>query len=141
MKKFTKILALSLALIMSVMMLASCAIFGAKPAKDPEKAKDALKDNDYNVQLIDDKDALEGYAEMNECGKLTAVVVGANEDEEFISILYFEDASDAKKAYEDSKEELKEMQEEDDDYKDYVCGRSGKMVWMASSKDAVKAAK
>ena len=59
MKKFTKILALSLALIMSVMMLASCALFAPKPAKDPEKAEKALKDNKYDVMLVDDEKQLE----------------------------------------------------------------------------------
>ena len=47
MKKFTKILALTLVVIMSVMVLASCAV----PAKDPEKAKEALEDAGYDVTI------------------------------------------------------------------------------------------
>ncbi len=146
MKKLTKILALSLALIMSVMMLASCSIFGAKPAKDFEDAKKALEDNDYDI----------GYADKNLDGDPEARIYASKKDE-FITIYWYKDVADAKDAYKDAKEDLKKMKEDlkamqddlnEDDYKgyeeeldNYVIGRSGKMVWMASSKNAVKAAK
>ena len=146
MKKFTKILALSLALIMSVMMLASCAIFAAKPAKDPKDAEKALKDNDYTVSLTE----LDEATDDGEIAMLTAY----NKDGEYIYIMWYEDAKSAKEAYADAKEEMKEYEEElkemkgEDGYEEakeefdkIVIGKSGKMVWMASSKDAVKAAK
>ena len=145
MKKFTKILALTLVVIMSVMVLASCAV----PAKDPEKAKEALEDNDYEVRLIDDKKLLDDGVEA----QLTAY----NDDEEYIIIVWYKDAKDAKEAYDDLKEELADAKDDlkdekddmdEDDYKEakekldkMVVGKSGKMFWYASSKAAVRAAK
>ncbi|MBQ9774019.1 MAG: hypothetical protein IJW30_05085 [Clostridia bacterium] len=130
MKKVTKILALSLALIMSLMMLASCGLFQAKPAKDPEDAKKALEDNGYTVYLVEDGDA--------------ATLSASKGTEEYIYIEWFENSDDAKEAYDEAKEEydaLKEAAKELDVDFEMVLGKSGKMVWSASSKDAVKAAK
>lgn len=144
MKKFTKVLALTLVVIMSVLTLVAC----ATPAKDPKDAEKALKDNKYTVNLVE----LDEATKDGEIAMLTAY----NKDDEYITIVWYEDAKSAKEAYNDAKEELKEMKEEleenkdelGDDYKDakealdkMVVGKSGKMVWMASSKDAVKAAK
>ena len=156
MKKFTKILSLSLVLIMTVLMVASCGIFAPKPAKDPGDAEDALKENDYTVTLAENDIALAAMSAAFNCGDLEAAITAFDKDES-ITILYFKDKEDANDFYDDMKEEMdeaeKELKEEkddmdEDDYKElkeeldnYVLGKSGTMVWMASSKDAVKAAK
>ena len=77
MKTFTKILALSLVVILSVMVLASCAV----PAKDPKDAKKALEDNGYQATLIDDKKLLDDDVE--------AQIMAYNDDEEYIIIVWY----------------------------------------------------
>ncbi|MBQ9784375.1 MAG: hypothetical protein IJW29_02635 [Clostridia bacterium] len=145
MKKFTKILALTLVVIMSVLTLVAC----ATPAKEPKDAKKALEDNDYTVSLTE----LDEATDDGEIAMLSAY----NKDGEYIMIVWYEDAKSAKESYNDLKEELKEQEEDLEESKDdlgdeayeeakealdkIVIGKSGKMVWMASSKDAVKAAK
>ena len=79
MKTFTKILALSLVVILSVMVLASCAV----PAKDPKDAKKALEDNGYQATLIDDKKLLDDDVE--------AQIMAYNDDEEYIIIVWYKD--------------------------------------------------
>lgn len=145
MKKFTKIMALTLIVIMSVMTLAAC----AKPAKDPEDAKKALEDNGYTVVLIDEEALLEDDMEA-------ALSAYSKDEKDFIAIVWYKDSDAAKKAYDEAKDELQDLKDEleknkdelGDDYKEsketldnYVVGKSGNMVWTASSKDAVKAAK
>ena len=144
MKKFTKVLALTLVVIMSVLTLVAC----ATPAKDPKDAKKALEDNKYTIVTFSELD------EATDDGVIA--MLAATKKDEYITIAWYEDAKSAKEAYNDAKEELKEMKEELEENKDklgddydeqkealdkMVVGKSGKMVWMASSKDAVKAAK
>ena len=131
MKKLIKLSALALVLIMMVAAFASC----AAPAKDPKDAKKALEDADYEVMLIDDKDALK-YAGVD---GLTAYLSAVNEDEEAIVIYYFEDKDAANDAWEDIEKEVKEIQEEEEDL-EIVVKKSGSMIWYGT-KAAIKAAK
>ena len=127
MKKFTKILALTLVLIMSVALFASC----AAPNKDPEKAKEALEKADYEVLRLD-----EGLDVLYE--GLEAYLMAEDEDgEEGIIIYYFKDSATAKDAWEEVEKEVEEMKEEEPDL---IAKLSGKMIYIGT-KDAIKAAK
>lgn len=127
MKKFTRILALTLVLIMSVALFASC----AAPNKDPEKAKEALEDADYEVLLLDE--GLDAFYEG-----LEAYLMAEDEDgEEVIIIYYFKDSAAAKDAWEEVEKEVEEMKEEEPDL---IAKQSGKMIYIGT-KDAIKAAK
>ena len=58
MKKFVRLMALVLVAVMLCAVLAAC---GGAPAEDPKDAKKALKDNDFDVELMTDKTVLAGY--------------------------------------------------------------------------------
>ena len=88
MKKFTRILALTLVLIMSVTLFASC----AAPNKDPEKAKEALEKNDYEVLLVD-----KGLDALYK-GLEAYLVAADEEDENGLMVYYFESADAANEA-------------------------------------------
>ena len=133
MKKLIKLSALALVLIMMVAAFASC----AAPAKDPKDAKKALEDADYEVMLIDDKDALK-YTGVD---GLTAYLSAMNEDGEGIMIYYFEDKDAANDAWEDIEKAAEEMAEEaEEDDPEITWKKSGSMIWIGT-KAAIKAAK
>ena len=170
MKKFIKIMSLSLALIMSVMMFASCGLFAPKPADDPNEAYEALKDANYEAQLITNESGsglgglisgasmatLKAAFEIDNDVEIDAIVV-ANDSSDMLYIFYFANKDDAKDFEEDREEALKdeiedlEAKEDDMTANDYekamdelestIIGRKGAMVWIANSKDIVKAAK
>lgn len=149
-----KILSLMMVLALAVscmFVFASCGGGGATPNEDPEEAKDALKDADYEVEMIEGE-ALEYAFDYD---GLEAVVAGVKMDAdiediedledledmkiEAVTIFYFEDEDAAKDAFEDIEDEAGDSAEEMG-IEDYVCKQSGKMVWIGT-KAAVKAAK
>ena len=127
MKKFTRILALTLVLIMSVALFASC----AAPNKDPEKAKEALEKNDYEVLLVD-----KGLDALYK-GLEAYLVAADEEDENGLMVYYFESADAANEAWDDMQDEIEEMKKEEEDL---IAKKSGKMIYIGT-KDAIKAAK
>ena len=134
MKKAIKILALSLVLIMSVMVLASC---GA-PNADPDKAIDSLKNHGYSAAKDDTwipaaLKLLGADAETVVTG--TATIDGKAEH---VTIVYFDDADDAKAAWEKVKEYAEDKKEDDDS--DWTVAQSGAMIYWGTSA-GIKAAK
>ncbi len=123
MKTFARVLSLALVAVLLCSALIAC----GKPAKDPKKAVENLKDAGYEASSM-------------EVGGIT-VVTGASEDgKDYVTITYYENKDDAKKAYDEGKEafdELKEAAKEADI--DLVYGKSGKMVYYGT-KAGVKAA-
>ena len=134
MKKAIKILALSLVLIMSVMVLASC---GA-PNADPDKAIASLKDNGYSAA----KDDTWIPAALKLLGADAETVVTGTADidgkAEHVTIVYFDDADDAKAAWEKVKEYAEDKKEDDDS--DWTVAQSGAMIYWGTSA-GIKAAK
>ncbi len=133
MKKFTKVLALTLVLAMSVLLLASC----GTPAKKPSDAVAALKDNGYTAES--DSTIQPGIYAVAGVQGVDVVVTGLKKDGdkwESVKILYFKDKDAAKAAWEavekDAKEEMK-------DNEDLVIKKSGAMIYYGT-KAAVKAA-
>ncbi len=148
MKKFVKILSLSLVAVMLLAMLASCA-----PASDPDKADQALDEKGYIV-VKDTKVIPAIYKALGY--DLDAVVTGAktatdkdsNKTIEYITIYYFANKEDAEKAYEkvksDEKEDKKKNQEKNADAKEastwVSATKSGKMIYFGT-KQGVKDAR
>ena len=86
MKRILKISALTLAMLMMTLALASC--FG--PAADPAKAEAALKENGYAVTMKDGK-LVEAVAMLLGIDDLDAQITAISKEDmdDFITIYYF----------------------------------------------------
>ena len=137
MKKTLRILALTIVSIMLCLTFASC---GA-PNADPDEALKALKENGITWAAKDDRLA-PGVLKVAGVDGVDCVVSGTDKiDGEFahITIIYFDEVADAKDAFE-KVEELSGDDKGDAKDSDWVCKRSGKMIYYGT-KDAIKAAK
>ena len=135
MKNAIKLIALSLVLVMSVMLLASC---GA-PNADPDKAVEALEKNDYFV--TEDDRATPAILLGLGIKDVEVVVTGTakiDDKHEHVTILYFEDAEAAKAAWENA-QKYAEDKEKDEDESDWTIAQSGAMIYWGTSA-AIKAA-
>ena len=96
---------------------------------DPEKAIDALKENDYKAAHDDTvlpfALALLGVKGIDDVVIGTAII---DDKLEHVTVIYFEDADAAKAAWEDVKEyaEDKDKKEEDSDW---TSGKFNNMIW------------
>lgn len=139
MKKFTKILALALVAIMSLVVFAACA-----PNADPVKAEAALKENGYTV--INGSGllfgALAGVKDVD-CvvtGSLLVKGEGDEEDKfEHVTIVYFESEEAAEAAWEKMQDYAAE-DDEDAEESDWTIKLSGAMIYYGTSA-AIKAAR
>lgn len=134
MKKFGKIIALSIAVIMCVALLVACA-----PNSDPDKARKALEDNGYAVTKVNPNVSLGGI-EINLNKDVEWIVSGTKvKDEEHVTIYYYKTAKAASEAWDEMQKEADKKQGDEED-SDWVCEKSGKMIYFGT-KDAVKAAR
>ena len=134
MKKTIKLIAFALVLSLSVITLASC----LPPNLDPEKAVAALKENDY-IAAEDDTLLPLIFAGLG-IKNVDTVVTGTaiiDKKGEHVTIIYFEEAEDAKAAWEKVKEyaEKEDKKEEDSDW---TINKFGKMIWYGTEA-AIKA--
>jgi hypothetical protein len=134
MKKSIRIIALALVAVMMCVTLVACA-----PAKDPADAKAALEDAGYVVTKLDNEGLGKlAFAAFELAGIEGAKnVVSATKDGEHITIFYFEDNAAANAEWEDVQEYATG---EKDEESDWVCKKSGNMIYFGTSA-AVKAAK
>ena len=133
MKKAIKLIALALVLTLSVLTLASC----IPPNSDPDKAIDALKDNDYKA--VHDDTIIPLALKLMGVDDIDDVVTGTkivDDKLEHVTIIYFEDADAAKAAWEDVKEYAEENKDDEDT--DWTIAKFGKMIWYGTE-DAIKA--
>ncbi len=128
-KNILKITALALLAVMLCAMLVAC---GA-PNKDPEKAKEALEDAGYTVILNDG--GLLGDHLLPDGAEATLTAMKG--DDEYISIVYYEDKDALKDAWEDAKEDAEKLKEK---YENIVYKKSGMMIFIGTEQ-AVKDAK
>ena len=138
MKMTIKILAVAMVAIMLCLTLASC---GA-PNSDPDKALEALKENGVTWAGKDDKVA-PGLMKIAGIDGVDCVVSGTGKiDDEYahITIIYFEEAEDAKEEWEDVQKYADDEKDEDAKDSKWVCKKSGKMIYYGT-KNAVAAAK
>lgn len=138
MKKFTKILALALVAIMSLVVFAACA-----PNADPVKAEAALKENGYTV--INLPGLLGGIAGVKDvdCVVTGSLIVEGEGDEddkfEHVTIVYFKNEEAAEAAWEKMQEYAAEDDEDSED-SDWTIKLSGAMIYYGTSA-AIKAAR
>ena len=130
MKKFTKIIALTLVLIMSLAILTSCAV----PNKAPEKAMKALEKNGYDATLID------GVIAANQFKGCEYYIIAGDENDNTLLVYYFRDKNFANEAWDSLDEDAAKAKLEVSEDIDIVMKKSGKMIYFGT-KDAVKAAK
>ena len=128
-KNIIKITALALLTVMICAMLVAC----GGPNADPEKAKEALEDAGYTVILNDG--GLLGDLGLPKGAEATLTAFKG--DDEYISVIYYEDKDALNDAWEDVKKDAEELKEE---YEDIVLKKSGKMIYFGT-KQAVKDAK
>lgn len=138
MKKFAKIAALILVVVMSVALLVACA-----PNSDPDKAGDALKKNGYTTTVVKDAALLSAAELLLGCdrGDIVARVKGSTTDADknfqTVTIYYFRDSAAANKFYDKVKSE---SDKESKDQSNWIVGKSGAMVYYGTDA-AIKAAK
>lgn len=134
MKKYAQLISLALVAVMCVALLASCA-----PASDPDKAVAALKDAGYTA--VKDTNftpaAYKALTGTNISAVVTATKTDDDKNVQSVTIVYFENAKDAKTAYEKLEDK---SNEEKKDESDWVFAKSGKMVYWGT-KTAVKEAR
>ncbi len=135
MKKAIRLLALSLVLVTLVAAFASC----GGPAKNPDDAEAALKENGYVVVksdlLVTTALSVAGVKDVD------SVVSGsATIDDKFetVTILYFEDKDAANEAWENAQKYANDKK--DDKAENWVVKKSGAMIYFGTP-NAVKAAK
>ena len=136
MKKSIRILALAMVTVMLCLTLASC----GGPNTDPDKALESLKDNGISWA---GKDTIVIPLSLGALGvdDIDTVVSGTGEiDGKYahITIVYFKESKDAKDAWE--KVQKYADDKKNDDASDWVCKKSGKMIYFGT-KAAIKAAK
>ncbi len=139
MKKTLRILALAMVTVILTLALVSC----GGPNADPDKAEDALKENDYKTT----NDDTLGPAGLKLVGidNVDCVVTGTAKidgEYEHVTIWYFDEAEDADKAWDKAEEYADKEQDEDEEAKDskWVVKKSGKMIYFGTE-NAIKAAK
>jgi len=131
MKKTIRLIALSLVLVMSALLFASC---GA-PNSDPDKALAALQDNDY-VAVKSEALAVAGLA-LAGIKDVDCVVSGsATIDDKFetVTILYFEDKDAANDAWENAQKYANN--EKDDKADKWIVKKSGAMIYFGTENGA-----
>lgn len=136
MKKFAKIAALALVVVMSLAMLVACA-----PNSNPDKAIEALKKNGYTAA----KDTALSKAMQLAGIEVNAIVSGTktsgegdNAKLDHVTIVYFDNADAAKNAW----DKVKSFAEKDKDSKDsdWTMAQSGKIIYYGT-KDGINAAR
>lgn len=117
MKKFAKILAVCMLVMIVAMSFASCGLFGL----DLDKVEDRLEDKGYNVQ---------SYSYDGE-----TYLMAYNDDDEAFMAVEYDDADDADEAYEELKDEWDDMREEaEEEDADPTYGKKGNVVYYGTVK-------
>ena len=138
MKNVLRFAAVAMVAIMLCLTLASC----GGPNADPDDALAALKENGV-TWAAKDNTVLPGVYKLLGVDDVECVVSGTGKiDGEYahVTIIYFEEKDDANDAWEKIQKESEEQKEKADEDSEWVCKKSGKMIYYGT-KDAVKAAK
>ncbi len=127
MKKFAKIAALALVVVMSLAMLVACA-----PNSNPDKAIEALKKNGYTAAK--DENVVPAALTLVGVKGVDTVISGTKSTGEgdkakvdHVTVIYFASADQAKTAW----DKVKSYAEKDKDSKesDWTITQSGKMIY------------
>lgn len=141
MKHVARILTLTLAVILLCGTLTAC---GA-PAKDPEDAKAALKENGYTILESDTALPIAFKALGYDLTTVISATKTATDDKgdtvlEHVTVFYFADKDNATKAMEKVKKEAEDDKKDQDESRWIEPTQSGAMIYYGT-KAAVKAAK
>ena len=135
MKKAFRLLALSLVLVTLVAAFASC----GTPAKNPDDAEAALKENGYVVVksdlLVTTALSVAGVKDVDSVVSGSATI---DEKLETVTILYFKDKDAANEAWENAQKYANDKKE--DKAENWVVKKSGAMIYFGTP-NAIKAAK
>ncbi len=137
MKNTLRLLALAMVTVILCLALASC----GGPNADPDKALKALKDND--IAAIKDDTLTPAALALVGIKNVDCVVSGTgkiDDEVEHVTIIYFEEAEDANDAWEKTQEYAEDKKDKDVEDSDWVCKKSGKMIYYGT-KNGIKAAK
>ena len=138
MKNVLRFAAVAMVAIMLCLTLASC----GGPNADPDDALAALKENGV-TWAAKDNTVLPGVYKLLGVDNVECVVSGTGKIEgeyAHVTIIYFEEKDDANDAWEKIQKESEDDKKEADEDSEWVCKKSGKMIYYGT-KDAVKAAK
>ena len=137
MKKLARILAIALVIATLCLTLASC----GGPAKNPDDALAALKDNEYTAA----KDTVLVPAGLKLAGVdgVDSVVSGTklvDDKLETVTIVYFDDKDAAKTAFEKVEKYADDNKDDKAEESDWVVKQSGAMIYYGTTQ-AIKDAK
>lgn len=139
MKKFAKITAVALVVVMVMALLVACA-----PASDPDKAVAALKKHEYS-NATNSKLVLGTVLTALGVKNVNTVVTASKTVEkdgskklEKVTIVYFTSASAANEAWTELQKYGSDQKEKDSN-SDWVCQKSGAMIYWGT-KNAINAA-
>ena len=138
MKNVLRFAAVAMVTIMLCLTLASC----GGPNADPDDALAALKENGV-TWAAKDNTVLPGVYKLLGVDNVECVVSGTGKiDGEYahVTIIYFEEKDDANDAWEKIQKESEDDKKEADEDSEWVCKKSGKMIYYGT-KEAIKAAK
>ena len=138
MKKIISIVCLIALTVSCLLAFTSC---GA-PNSDPAKALETLKENGITWAAKDDV-VIPGLLKIAGVDNIDCVVSGTGKiDDEYahITIIYFDSAEDAKAEWEDVQDYAENKKDDDAKDSEWVCKRSGKMIYYGT-KNAIAAAK
>ena len=137
MKKFASIVAFVLVAAMLCVTLVSC---GA-PAKNPDDAIAALKDNGY-AAAKDSTFVPAGLKMLGVDGVDTVISGSKTVDDKFetVTVVYFDDKDAAKTAFEKGKEYAEDNKDDKAEETDWVVKQSGAMIFFGTNQ-AIKDAK
>lgn len=137
MKKTIRLIAVAMVAVMLCLSLASC----GGPNADPDKALEALKDNGITLAAKDTTIVPLALKLLGVDG-IDCVVSGTGKIDDayaHATVIYFDEAEDANDAWE-KVEEYANKQKDDEAGDDWVCKKSGKMIYYGT-KAGIKAAK
>lgn len=138
MKKFAKITAVALVVVMALALLVACG-----PASDPDKAVEALKKNGYepvkatNAIALGITEALIGAERGDLVATVSATKIDDDKNTQSITIWYFKNAAAANKCWDKAQSESNKDKDKDSDW---VCKKSGAMIYFGTTQ-GVKDAK
>ena len=138
MKNILRFAAVAMVTIMLCLTLASC----GGPNADPDDALAALKENGV-TWAAKDNTVLPGVYKLLGVDDVECVVSGTGKiDGEYahVTIIYFEEKDDANDAWEKIQKESEDDKKDADEDAEWVCKKSGKMIYYGT-KEAINAAK
>ena len=130
--------------VVCLLALTVCCLFAfvscGAPNSNPDEAKAALEKNGLNAtkDTIAQPLVLKGLG-VDDVDCVVSAIGKIDDKYAYVYIVYFEEADDAEEAWDNVKEYAEKQKGEAED-SEWVCDKSGKMIYFGT-KNAIKAAK